>query len=90
MLAALDTSSSTDLVEMVVPWIFHEQEEAAGWLAGSTLVWKSSGYSTLTWAPRDGADHSREERTAWQITNYRVVLLANSPDNVTGGLDYDT
>jgi len=89
MLAALDTSSRKDVVEMAVPWIFYEQKSDAG----SPLAWKSTGYSTLRWAAKkseEEAGSEYEERSNWQIVDYRVNLMANSKDNVTGGLDYDT
>ena len=87
MLPCLDTSTSCEEVQLSVPWHFYEQHK----MKEAPLMWKSSGYSQLVWKKREIANLGETDpKKIWCIAEYRVILLANSDDNVTGGLDYET
>merc|ERR1712071_615090 len=85
---ALDRSTSKDRVFMSIPWHFYEQAKANQKQA--PMKWMSSGFSELIWTKMASAGPGETDpRKVWRISDYRVILLANSPDNCAGGLDYD-
>jgi len=85
---ALDRSTSKDRVFMSIPWHFYEQAKANQKQA--PMKWMSSGFSELVWTKMASAGPGETDpRKVWRISDYRVILLANSPDNCAGGLDYD-